>query len=544
MTNILPLAPGTLIGGHYIIGALLNTGGFGAVYRGIDTSEGHRPCAIKETYDVTPAARRQALTEAAVLFTVRSARLPQVYDAFEGQGRFYLVMQLIEGQNLLELSKRHGRPCSEQEVLHWLLPVIDVLQELHSRNPAVIHRDIKPGNIILTPQATAALVDFGLTRLYDPSSDTHTLVRAVSEGFSPIEQYIGRTSPQSDIYSLAATMYYLLTQTVPPASVHRGYHDELIAPRLLNPNITPNTEQVLLKALAVDADQRYASMHEFARALRQPVFTGYADQTIVDSRVRAAIAPAQASFARPSMPSLAPVVAVPPVFIPSQPQPARPYSSGRERPRPTPAGQAASHPVYPVLPPHPQKAARAPVVPTYRALPSPFSQGCLWGLLQGVCAALIILSLKKEVYFYLAIFEGLFFYLLAGFFTARKGGSSFRGAWAGFWSGIFSTIVFWAVLLVGILVLWAQRIQFNANAARLAGQPFDPKTAPGRAFQQVVATFGIYSSTQTQQGNSSLTVLLIGGLLCAMVLGWIGGMLGTSRFKRKNQVLPSITADT
>src|SRR5205085_3190151 len=311
---------------------------------------------------------------------------------------------------------------------------------------------------------------------------------------------------------------------------------------LLNPNISPNTEQVLLKALAVDVDQRYASMHEFARALRQPVFTGYADQTIADSRVRAAIPPAQASFARPLMPSFAPVVSVPPAFIPSRPQPARPRSSGRSRPTPIPAGQAASPRVYPVLPPHPQKAARAPVVPTYRALPSPFSQGCLWGLLQGVCAALIILSLKKEVYVYLAIFEGLFCYMLAGFFTARKGGASFRGAWAGFWSGIFSTIVFWTVLLVGILVLWAQRIQFNA--AHLAGQPFDPKTAPGRAFQQVLATFGINPSTQTQQGTNSLTVLLISGLLCAMALGWIGGALGTSRFKRKNHVLPSITADT
>lgn len=534
MTNILPLSPGTLIGGHYSIGSLLNTGGFGAVYRGVDSSEGNRPCAIKETYDVTPAARRQALTEAAVLFTVRSAHLPQVYDAFEDQGRFYLVMQLIEGQNLLELSSRRGRPCSEQEALHWLLPVIDVLQELHSRNPAVIHRDIKPGNIILTPQATAVLVDFGLTRLYDPGSDTLTIVRAVSEGFSPIEQYIGKTSPQSDIYSLAATMYFLLTQTVPPASVHRSYHDELIAPRLLNPNISPNIEQVLLKALAVNADQRYDSMHEFARALRRPAFNGYADQTIANSPVQAASVPA--AFARPSMPSIAPAASVPPAFIPAQPQPARPNSPARSRPAPAPAGQVASppiYPTYPMLPPRP-KAARIPVTPIYRPLPSPFSQGCLWGLLQGVCAALIILSLKKEVYLYVAIFEGFFFYLLAGFFTTRKGGRSFRGAWAGFWSGIFSTIVFWVVLLVGILILWAQRIQLNANAARLANRPFDPQTAPGQAFQQVLSTFGIHPSAQTQQGNSSLTILLIGGLLCAMALGWLGGVLGTSRFKRKS----------
>jgi serine/threonine protein kinase len=77
--------------------------------------------------------------------------------------------------------------------LRWLLPVINVLQELHNRNPAVIHRDIKPGNIILTPDERAVLVDFGLTRLYDPNSDSQTLVRAVSEGFSPIEQYISGT---------------------------------------------------------------------------------------------------------------------------------------------------------------------------------------------------------------------------------------------------------------------------------------------------------------------------------------------------------------
>src|SRR5438445_4643949 len=99
------LASGTVIGSQYIIGDLINTGGFGAVYRGIDTSEGNRPCAIKETYDVTPAARRQALMQAAILFNVRSIHLPQVYDAFETNGRFYLIMQLIEGRNLQQLLK-------------------------------------------------------------------------------------------------------------------------------------------------------------------------------------------------------------------------------------------------------------------------------------------------------------------------------------------------------------------------------------------------------------------------------------------------------
>src|SRR5690348_15852923 len=169
--------------------------------------------------------------EAAILFTVKSEHLPQVYDAFEENGRFYLVMQLIEGQNCAQMVKVHGGPFSEQEVLNWFLPVADVLQELHSRNPPVLHRDIKPANIILTPQGRAVLVDFGLTRLYDPNVETQTMARAVSGGFGPLEQYIGQTSPRSDIYSLAATMYFLLTAQSPPASVARSMQDMLIPPR-------------------------------------------------------------------------------------------------------------------------------------------------------------------------------------------------------------------------------------------------------------------------------------------------------------------------
>src|SRR5437667_4969135 len=157
-----------------------------------------------------------------------------------------------------------------------------VLNELHSRNPAVIHRDIKPGNIILTPDQTAVLVDFGLTKLYDPNSDTQTMVRAVSGGYSPVEQYVGKTNPQSDIYAIAATMYFLLTLKLPPESVNRSYHDELIAPRLLNPMLSPNIDRVLLKAMSIDADQRFRSMDEFAQALQNPSFAPYADPTVAN----------------------------------------------------------------------------------------------------------------------------------------------------------------------------------------------------------------------------------------------------------------------
>ena len=285
MGLLLPLDPGTVIGGHYIIDSLINSGGFGSVYRGTDTSESNRLCAIKETYDVTPSARRQALLEASILFLVNSKNLPQVYDAFDANGRFYLVMQLIEGQNLLQLLRSRGRPCSEQEVISWLLPVMRVLQELHSHNPPIIHRDIKPGNIIVTPNQTAVLVDFGLTKLYDPASHTQTIIKAVSEGFSPVEQYMGHTSPQSDIYSLAATMYFLMTNRLPPPAIKRSMRDELIAPRILNPALSLRIERILLKALAVNADERYQGMQKFIKALEEPAFNAYADPTVVTSRV-------------------------------------------------------------------------------------------------------------------------------------------------------------------------------------------------------------------------------------------------------------------
>lgn len=451
MTAILPLEAGAIVGGHYSISGLINTGGFGAVYRGTALSEGNRPCAIKETYDVTPAARRQALMEAAILFTVKSEHLPQVYDAFEENGRFYLVMQLIEGQNCSQMVKARGGPCGEQEALDWLLPVADILQELHGRNPPVLHRDIKPANIILTPQGQAVLVDFGLTRLYDPGVETQTMARAISEGFSPLEQYVGQTSPRSDIYALAATLYFLLTARVPPTSVARSMQDTLVPPRQLNPQLSPKIEKVLLKALAVNAEHRYTSMQEFARAARAPAFIGHSDPTVAQTSYQQASAATE--MAPASFPSL------PPSASPSWPQrgqaqvyqqaqsnpPAaqsQPARSGRQSSAFVPGGGSA-----PTSPARPARGARPAIPPPaggsldmtyppenvkmYRALPGPFNQGCLWGLLQGFLSALILVTGQHDIFFVLGIVEGWFFYFLAGFFTTRHGGPVTRALRAG-----------------------------------------------------------------------------------------------------------------
>lgn len=562
MTATMSLTPGALVGGHYVVGALINRGGFGAVYRGVDTSEGNRPCAIKETYDVTPAARRQALMEAAVLFTIDSDHLPKVYDAFEDNGRFYLVMQLIEGQNLLEIMRQRGAPCSEQETLGWLLPIAEVLHELHSRRPAIMHRDIKPGNIIISPAQSAVLVDFGLTKLYDPNVDTQTSVRAVSEGFSPIEQYLGKTSPQSDIYSLAATMYYLLTGYVAPAAMQRSVRETLIPPRQLNPRISPHVEQALMTALAQNANNRYDSMRDFIAALQpfqspqqqlrlaqlpqpsaapQPTFND-ADRTFAGSRIdsfsSAAQSPVQADQPR-SITSTTPAlpvssIAQPPSQAPQSPPLPRSWSARQEPGKRT---NAPGAPVYPVLPPRPKVAQPAPVGPTYKSLPNPINQGCLWGMLQGILSALLVLStiattsLKNPGTVYVAIVMGLFFYVVAGFFTTHKGGIALRGIWAGLWGGISSTAVFWTVFVIGLIIKLEPFLKQNASNSSPVNQANDFWQKFGIDIKQVTSL--LFNHSTTQQNNNSPIVYLAVGLICAMTAGLLGGILGAARLRAR-----------
>jgi serine/threonine protein kinase len=524
------LTPGTIIGGHYIIDALINSGGFGSVYRGTDTSEGNRPCAIKEIYNVTPAVRRQALMEASILLTIRSKQLPDVYDALESNGRFYLIMELIEGQNLLQLLRsrvpgglvgeqmphqQSQGPCSEQEVLDWLLPVMDVLQELHSRNPPIMHRDIKPGNIILKPDQTAVLVDFGLSKLYDPARDTQIMLKAVSEGFSPLEQYVGKTSPQSDIYSMAATIYLLLTNRRPPLAVDRSVRDTLIPPRQLSPALSPKIERVLLKALSVEADQRYHSMRELSQAMQGSAFDAYSNPTIANPPVNSYQQGQQNSG----------IVSTPPV-------PPRQYTGWQPVPTPQnhqrPPGGALSggvsvpHPYGPLSYPGNVASPQVMVAPL-RSLPTVFGQGCLWGLLQGVLAGLLVAFSQNTADFYLAILMGFCFYIIAGLSTTHRGGSSWRGFWAGCWSGICSTITFWIVFFVGFAVRFSQHLR-----------DYGPYQSGGRIFSRTV--HGVQTALPSLSSSgplSNLFILLCGGLLLAGLLGWLGGLLGRSWYRTR-----------
>jgi serine/threonine protein kinase len=273
----MPLSPNFILHQRYQIHALLGQGGFGAVYRALDLNL-NRWCAVKENLldpTLTPAQQQaqqqQFQREALLLSRLRHPHLPLIYDYFiEPNGQQYLVMEFVEGTDLHTLVQQRGA-LYEAQVLQWVNQILDALEYLHTQNPPIIHRDIKPQNILITPQGKAMLVDFGIAKMYIPGQPTTIGARAVSPGYSPPEQYgQGTTDARSDIYALGATLYFALTATEPPESVQRVVGTPLATPRALNARIAAQTENAILRAMEIQPPKRFASAAEMKRALGTP----------------------------------------------------------------------------------------------------------------------------------------------------------------------------------------------------------------------------------------------------------------------------------
>ncbi len=248
----------------------MGQGGFGAVYLAHDLTL-NRPCALKENLETSDEVRRQFMREAQLLANLNHPNLPRVIDYFilAGQGQ-YLVMDYVEGEDLQDMLDRTAQPLPEAQALDWIGQVCDALTYLHQHNPPIIHRDIKPDNIRITPRGQAMLVDFGIAKIFDGQAQTTAGARAFTPGYSPPEQY-GKapTDERSDIYALGATLYTLLTNQTPPDSVDllTGSAPPLLPVHLTNPNATLPVGMAITRAMEPERSRRFRSVADFKDAL-------------------------------------------------------------------------------------------------------------------------------------------------------------------------------------------------------------------------------------------------------------------------------------
>ncbi len=277
------LEQGIILRNRYRMVQPIGQGGMGSVYLAEDTRLEGRKCAIKAVR-IDPAAGKDIISElqhqfsreASILARLDHPNLPKVSDYFTEAEQDYLVMDYVSGKDLKEIvdeARRSGRFLTETEVLNWAHQLCDALDYMHNQETPVLHRDIKPSNIKLTPSGLIKLVDFGLVKVL-AKDDSRTITVLQGRGtaaYTPLEQYgedDTHTDARSDIYSLGATLYHLLTNQAPPEAKQRFLKPEALAsPRTINSAISEPVERAIVTAIAMHPDDRPATVAEFRNLL-------------------------------------------------------------------------------------------------------------------------------------------------------------------------------------------------------------------------------------------------------------------------------------
>src|SRR5919199_1578555 len=271
------LTPETVLQGRYRVVRQLGQGGMGAVYEAIDQRL-DTTVALKETLFADERLRKQFEREARLLARLHHPALPRVSDHFsEGDGQF-LVMQFIPGDDLSEMMTRKRGPFPADQVLTWADQLLDALDYLHTQDPQIIHRDIKPQNLKLTSRGQIILLDFGLAKGQAGEISRVTTAASIfgyTPNYAPLEQIQGLgTDTRSDLYSLGATLYHLITGVKPPDALTRaaalvnGQPDPLRPARELNPDVPANVSAALMRAMALNIENRPRTASEMRRELR------------------------------------------------------------------------------------------------------------------------------------------------------------------------------------------------------------------------------------------------------------------------------------
>ncbi len=289
-TTALQMLPtGTVLQNRYVVEGVQGVGGMSVVYRGRDLrfKDVIRTCAIKEMFQSAPNSETRLLTlknferEAGLLATLSHPAIPKVYDYFEENGKIYLIMELIPGRDLESTLETAGHPIAEAQAGGWALQIADVVGSLHQHQPEpIIFRDMKPSNVIVTPNDRIVLIDFGIARVFLQNQRKGTMIG--TEGYAPPEQYRGIADPRGDVYALGATLHHLLTGSDPRTETPFTFHERPV--RQLNPQVSAEMEAVVMQALEYDPQVRPQTMEEFQQLLLQvPVLRGKTAPTAVSA---------------------------------------------------------------------------------------------------------------------------------------------------------------------------------------------------------------------------------------------------------------------
>ncbi|MBT9545562.1 MAG: protein kinase [Candidatus Sericytochromatia bacterium] len=286
--NPLYLKPPFRLNRQYVIGKVLGHGGFGITYLGFDRHLNTR-VAIKEYFPAEFASRApdgqqvipysgdkselfklgrdKFIAEARLLASLRSPHIVRIRHFFEECNTAYFIMEYLEGNTLSQHVANQGGRIKPEKIKGLLLPLLEALEEVHAKNS--FHRDIKPDNVYVTSKGQPILLDFGAAR-QQMSGATTNLLAFLTPGFAPAEQYStnGIQGPWTDIYALAATMYYALTGNIPPVPHDRMMGDqELIRPSALGVKISPKDEEWLIQGLALKWSQRPENITQWRKLI-------------------------------------------------------------------------------------------------------------------------------------------------------------------------------------------------------------------------------------------------------------------------------------
>lgn len=255
---------GAILNNQYQIKKVLGEGAFGVVYLTEDTYEPGTRRAIKEFVrdSIPPGKEELLIRETKFLSELSHPGLPKLIDQFFYSDNFYMVMDFIEGNSLDSIFNSREKVYTEEEILYIFYHLCSIFEYLHGQKPAIIYRDLKPSNIIITSLNEIKLIDFGTARFFSPGKTKDTFVMG-TPGFASPEQYgIGQSDTRSDIYTLGATIYYLLTRKNMETAKFK------FPPiKTLNPAVSSEIEDILKKSLQLDPNDRFQNVNEIKSRL-------------------------------------------------------------------------------------------------------------------------------------------------------------------------------------------------------------------------------------------------------------------------------------